>query len=254
MRAPGGEMLPSARRRWSKKTQVLAVLGLSLAVVVLTVGMVGFARSIDFVTRVGVASKLLDDAGQISPDVTVVAGPSATPAAQNPSAPPAPAEPSAPEPAAPSRVAAGGNVSALAVTDSAGNAAIAGAGGSVSGAGGAAGMAGSGGAVGTGGAAGATPGSWEDQLQRMAVSLAQTSSTMCGPNTCNVGLVCCNWSCGVCAPPGATCDQTPCPGSARAPTAVRCGSAQCNDGLVCCNPSCGICAAPGQTCSTETCP
>jgi hypothetical protein len=32
----------------------------------------------------------------------------------------------------------------------------------------------------------------------------------CGLNTCNVGQVCCNASCGICAQPGEACSQQPC--------------------------------------------
>lgn len=35
-------------------------------------------------------------------------------------------------------------------------------------------------------------------------------SVLCGRNTCNVGQVCCNISCGICTEPGATCSTEPC--------------------------------------------
>ena len=37
-----------------------------------------------------------------------------------------------------------------------------------------------------------------------------TSDTSCGPNTCSGGDVCCNRSCGICAPPDAACTQQIC--------------------------------------------
>jgi hypothetical protein len=76
---------------------------------------------------------------------------------------------------------------------------------------------------------------------------------MCGPNTCNVGQVCCNPSCGICAAPGASCDQRTCRETAQYPSNERCGNTLCNSGQVCCNPSCGICAAPGVPCSQDLC-
>lgn len=104
---------------------------------------------------------------------------------------------------------------------------------------------------GTGGTGGASSG---PNLAAQLAAIAQTTSLMCGPNTCNVGQVCCNWSCGVCTPPGGTCNQEQCANVARPPTNYRCGSTLCNDGQVCCNASCGICAAPGVPCSTASCP
>jgi hypothetical protein len=80
-----------------------------------------------------------------------------------------------------------------------------------------------------------------------------SASVLCGPNTCNVGQVCCNPTCGTCTAPGASCDQAECTGAPRAPSNERCGAAICNDGQVCCNASCGICAAPGQSCSHDIC-
>ncbi|HTV23798.1 MAG TPA: hypothetical protein VMG12_34145, partial [Polyangiaceae bacterium] len=35
-------------------------------------------------------------------------------------------------------------------------------------------------------------------------------SVRCGQNTCSVGKVCCNPSCGTCAAEGEACDTTPC--------------------------------------------
>jgi hypothetical protein len=78
-------------------------------------------------------------------------------------------------------------------------------------------------------------------------------SFMCGPNTCNVGDVCCNASCGICTAPGESCSQTPCRFGAQVPSNIRCGLSICNTGQVCCNPSCGICAPPGASCSHEIC-
>ncbi|RYZ04285.1 MAG: hypothetical protein EOO73_24675 [Myxococcales bacterium] len=246
-------------RRWSKRTRVLTVLGLVLATAVLTVGMVGFARSIGFVTGIGAASEALNEVGQISPDVTIAGRSSVTPGAN----PPGLAADALPDPgtvtppvAAPRSgggAASGGAAIVAAEAEAAGSAGIGGnaGGGGMAGGGGTAGDAGAGGTLGGGGAA---PSGWDGAVQSMLTLLGQNTTQMCGPNTCNVGQVCCNFSCGTCVAPGATCDRTVCAGAATTPTAARCGSGQCNDGQVCCNPSCGICAAPGETCSSATCP
>ncbi|MDF3069139.1 MAG: hypothetical protein K0R38_4740 [Polyangiaceae bacterium] len=249
-------MLPAPARRWSKRTLVLTVLGLVLATAVLTVGMVGFARSIGFVTGIGAASEVLNDVGQISPDVTIGGRPSVTPGAGTSGeavTPPPASAATTTAPRAPAIASSGGGGGEAAPL--AGEAQAAGTGG-VGGGGGTAGDGGGGGAAGMsgGGSSGAAPNALQGAVQTMLTLLGQNTTQMCGPNTCNVGMVCCNISCGTCVAPGGTCDQTVCAGAARAPTVVRCGSGQCNDGQVCCNPSCGICAAPGETCSTQSCP
>ena len=78
-------------------------------------------------------------------------------------------------------------------------------------------------------------------------------SAMCGPNTCNSGMVCCNASCGICAAPGASCDTRLCDNPITYPASQSCGLSTCNIDSVCCNASCGICTAPGQTCSQQAC-
>lgn len=237
---------------------VLVVLGLVLGTAVLTVGLFGFARSIGFITHVGAASEALNEVGQIAPDVRVTAaGTSASPGANTPgeavaTPPTAAAVAGAPPAAAPP--ATGGVPNATAAPDvSESVAGSLGGGGNAAGTGGAFG-GGAGGMAGAGGAGGASPSVWDGVLQSFLTLLGQSTVSMCGPNTCNVGQVCCNASCGTCVAPGGTCDQTLCAGAARPPTAVRCGSGQCNDGQVCCNASCGLCAAPGETCATLTCP
>ncbi len=276
--------MPAApTRRWSKRALALTVLAMVLATLVLTVGMVGFARSIGFVTRIGVASEAVKDASQISAEVTMGGGASATlgtnAAGGNATIPapaaPAPAVGATPEPQAATAGAATegaatataegasapGDAQALAAAGGAGASGSGGvAGGGSGGAAGSGGVAGAGGAAGSaglgglGGGAGAAPMGLQEAFRSLVTLVEHNTTQMCGRNTCNVGQVCCNFSCGTCAAPGATCDRTECSGAARTPTAVRCGSGQCNDGQVCCNPSCGICAAPGQTCSTRTCP
>jgi hypothetical protein len=78
-------------------------------------------------------------------------------------------------------------------------------------------------------------------------------SAICGSSTCNLGEVCCNASCGTCAAPGATCDQTRCENAITYPTSQACGMTTCNVGSVCCNPSCGLCAPQGEQCPQTTC-
>lgn len=85
-----------------------------------------------------------------------------------------------------------------------------------------------------------------------SVNLSQ-DSVMCGPNTCNSGMVCCNASCGICAAPGATCDTSLCDNPITYPASQSCGLSTCNIDSVCCNPSCGICTAPGERCSQRAC-
>jgi hypothetical protein len=65
--------------------------------------------------------------------------------------------------------------------------------------------------------------------------------------------VCCNFSCGICTPPGGTCSKAQC-NIIDYPFSNPCGLNTCNDGEVCCNPSCGICTKPGETCSWDPCP
>jgi hypothetical protein len=239
---------PTPPRRWSKRRLIFTVSALASGVLVLVVAVVGFARSVDFVLGVGSASDALSEVGQIAPDRAASGGTSATtvPAASEPVVT---TETSAPVPAttavATSVVPSGARPAAANSSEATG-----GAPGETEAA---AGSAGTGGLGGGGGTA-PTPSGFEDNLRSMLTLFGQTASTMCGQNTCNVGQVCCNFSCGTCVAPGASCDQTQCAGAARAPTAVRCGSGQCNDGQVCCNPSCGICAAPGETCASQTCP
>ena len=85
-----------------------------------------------------------------------------------------------------------------------------------------------------------------------AVNLS-LDSVMCGPNTCNSGMVCCNASCGICAAPGATCDTSLCDNPITYPASQSCGLSTCNIDSVCCNVSCGICTAPGESCSQRAC-
>lgn len=74
----------------------------------------------------------------------------------------------------------------------------------------------------------------------------------CGSAWCAPGLVCCNASCGLCAPPGVVCSQRMC-GVATAPISVLCGMSTCNVGYVCCNASCGTCTLPGEPCDPRPC-
>lgn len=250
--------MPAApARRWSKRALVISVLGLVLATAVLAVGMVGFARSIGFVTGIGAASEVLTDVGQIAAEVTSAGRASASPGVNaSGGADVAPAELPSGLVGSPAPTVAGGAASGGAFGTSSLNQATAGGTGGGAGGGGAAGSggtAGFGGASGGGGSGGALN-SWESFVQNTLTQLRLTTTNMCGPNTCNLGQVCCNPSCGICVAPGATCDQTVCAGAARTPTAAPCGSTQCNDGLVCCNPTCGICVAPGETCDTQSCP
>jgi hypothetical protein len=241
-----------APRRLPARALVLAVSALVLSAALLAVGLVGFARSIGFVTHIGAASEALSEAGQIAPDRQVLSGGSSVTAGANPPRPAASAStaptspsraaaPSAPVQARPSEV--GGNAAASAPESSAD--------------GGNPGdeepRSGNGGGGAETAAGGAPPNPWDNVVQNVLTLLGDGNSAMCGPNTCNVGQVCCNSSCGTCVAKGETCDEAPCAGAARAPTAVRCGAGQCNDGQVCCNPSCGICAAPSESCSSERC-
>jgi len=243
-------------RRWSKRSVVLVVSSLIGGVAVLVMGVVGFARSVGFVMH---AVDAVGDVGQSAPEraspasnVVTASGPtssvtqtSPSPSGAGDSGPSAGAVPVVAAPVASAAAAAGGANDAVAAREAEASPLAVG---------GVAGGSGGGGTDATGGVAGAAPTFWENVVQTVLALVAQTTVSMCGPNTCNTGQVCCNASCGICVAPGSSCDTTPCAGAARAPTAVRCGSAQCNDGQVCCNASCGICAAPGETCSDQQCP
>ena len=80
----------------------------------------------------------------------------------------------------------------------------------------------------------------------------EPSPPPCGWVTCSADQVCCNASCGVCAPPGETCSNKIC-GRPETPTSVSCGMNTCNVGEVCCNASCGVCRAPGVPCDQSRC-
>lgn len=81
------------------------------------------------------------------------------------------------------------------------------------------------------------------------------SSTACGASRCEAGLVCCNESCGICAPPDGFCTQQACAPLEETPPdgGDACGPVTCAEGLVCCNESCGICAPPGGFCTQQAC-
>jgi hypothetical protein len=115
------------------------------------------------------------------------------------------------------------------------------------------GSSGSIGIAGFAGAAGALGSGPTSPAVAVLELLDMGASQACGNNTCNVGLVCCNHSCGTCAPPGASCDQSECENAATFPAAIPCGLNSCSQGQVCCNQSCGLCAAPGEACSQEIC-
>ena len=114
-------------------------------------------------------------------------------------------------------------------------------------------------------------------------------SRACGPNTCAVGEVCCNASCGICTPPGGACTQQACltdedveaaqaaqaeleaaeaavsepdadaldaDGNLISPIVIgpqQCGKNVCAAGTHCCNASCGTCVAPGGHCTQQIC-
>lgn len=232
--------------------------------------LVGFARSVDVVLH---AFHVLSDSSQIAPDRAAQAGSSVTasqpaaatqPGTETVAEPPTASHPPAVIPPVAARSTArvldgtGGTSEAAAVPlasapGASGNGGVAGNGGAA-GSGGAAGNGGRGGLAGSAGTGGAVLTFWDEVVEGALTVLGRTTISVCGPNTCNTGQVCCNPSCGICVSPGATCDQSPCTGAPRTPTAALCGSGQCNDGQVCCNPSCGICTAPGESCSKETCP
>jgi hypothetical protein len=251
-------------RRWSKRRLVLLVSSLIVGVLALVVGVVGVARCVGFVLD---AVPTAASFGQIAPDRSTVARQPVTPTSDAGPAPTAAsarvptaasiavsAPPTEAVPAPASAAHVGGSNGA---TDAVGEVeplgGVAGVGGESGGGGGGGGGNGGIGGVGSAGAAGASPLFWESVAQSVLSLVSQSTIAMCGPNTCNVGQVCCNPSCGTCVAPGATCDQTQCAGAPRAPTNVLCGRGQCNDGQICCNPSCGICVAPGETCSAQEC-
>lgn len=81
---------------------------------------------------------------------------------------------------------------------------------------------------------------------------------VCGPSICGDGLVCCNASCGVCAPPGVACTTIACEDGGPPPpidggAGEECGPVFCSPGTVCCNASCGICVEPGMGCPAIAC-
>ena len=75
----------------------------------------------------------------------------------------------------------------------------------------------------------------------------------CGKNTCAVGEICCNDSCGICTPPGAGCVTVDCHDDPPPPKGEACGKNTCAVGETCCNASCGICVAPGGGCTKQLC-
>jgi hypothetical protein len=76
----------------------------------------------------------------------------------------------------------------------------------------------------------------------------------CGNNTCTGGEVCCNESCGICAPPDGACIQMQCEDLKPLPPGGEvCGKTVCGEGEVCCNASCGICTPPGYACIQLAC-
>lgn len=244
-------------RRWSKRSLVLVVLGLVLGVLTLVVAVVGFARSVGFVMH---AANAAGDVGQIAPERTTAADKSVTlpigaptSVVQTNATPSALMMPTVAAPPGGSHAALEADTQAVSLGGVGGGGRDGGSGGALGGAAGTAVSAGAPGSGGTAGSAGASPAFWESIVQNALALVGQTTISMCGRNTCNLGQVCCNQSCGICVAQGATCDQTQCTGGPRPPTNIRCGSGQCNDGQVCCNPSCGICAAPGEACSEEQC-
>merc|ERR1712019_74861 len=117
-----------------------------------------------------------------------------------------------------------------------------------------------------------------------------TVGPKCGPNTCDVGEVCCNENCGICASPDDFCIQEYCcptpsddvlcdadyspvvcadgceysnscfaeaagqeVGSCGDVVGTECGSNTCDPGEYCCNESCGTCAPLGGFCTQEYC-
>lgn len=233
-------------RRWSKRRLALVVSSLIVAVLVLVVGLVGVARSVGFVMNVVDAT---GDVGQITPERASDARQSVTPASDASPEPRPSLPPSTSAVPAPSGVAQSGPPNAATEPEPEPTPLT----GAVGTAGTNAGGAATDGSAGSAGASSPSPTFWESFVQSTLALVGQNAISMCGRNTCNVGQVCCNASCGTCVAQGATCDQTQCTGGPRTPTVVLCGTGQCNDGQVCCNPSCGTCVGPGETCSEEPC-
>jgi hypothetical protein len=75
----------------------------------------------------------------------------------------------------------------------------------------------------------------------------------CGKNTCAVGEVCCNASCGICTAPGGGCTKQLCSDDPPPPKGEACGKNTCAVGEVCCNASCGICTPPNGGCILLAC-
>ncbi|KAL2159381.1 hypothetical protein VTH06DRAFT_2385 [Thermothelomyces fergusii] len=103
--------------------------------------------------------------------------------------------------------------------------------------------------------------------------IAQVGGEKCGDVVCEVGLSCCNPSCGLCVKPGMGCGGVVCTTKSSAPattptptptssaddetttatTTTQCGPARCKEGTECCNESCGICVEPGHACTERLC-
>ena len=231
---------------------MLTVMALVVGVLVLAFGLFGAMRSTRFLSR---ALATLGDVGQIAPERVSVTSPSGSVAPIVTRAGDA-ATSSSRESARGAPTTTTGGASAIATSATGDLAGLANAGGGedaqMGGGGGTSGSPASGSAA-SASLAGAAPSLWENVVQSTLALLGQATISMCGPNTCNAGQVCCNASCGTCVAPGASYDKTQCSGAPRTPTVVLCGATQCNDGQVCCNPSCGTCAAPGETCSQQSC-
>lgn len=79
---------------------------------------------------------------------------------------------------------------------------------------------------------------------------AEDGAVRCGPATCAAGEVCCNASCGICAPFGEGCIAIACP--------FTCGAEVCEPGVSACCPGCApgqsMCAGPGGECPPVACP
>jgi hypothetical protein len=80
----------------------------------------------------------------------------------------------------------------------------------------------------------------------------------CGPVTCGSNEICCDASCGICAPMGGVCPAVACTDAGHPPphdggASQPCGFNSCGPGTECCNPSCGICVPTGGACSQVLC-
>jgi hypothetical protein len=84
-------------------------------------------------------------------------------------------------------------------------------------------------------------GTWE-------IPSAPPPGLACGHNTCSVGEVCCNPSCGICSPLGSPCDDRACEPAITQPFSEVCGMATCNIGEICCDARCGACVGVGEDC------